>query len=529
MALLLEAFYQSGGLLLPAISIRLFQTAWGISTLVITLMFLANLLRQWRQGQPSSPVKLWMMSISFGFWWYAMVGISNVVVGIALFEVFHDVQYLAIVWIYNRKRVDKARHVGPFMRFLFRRSGMLIGLYVGMVFAYGYVKLLADRIDRETVQQVLFGFITASTFLHFYFDGFIWKVRERSVRESLGLKGGHSENERPSGIPGWLVHSFNWSLFVIPVCLLGLSQSRRSAPTLERSYSLVAAVPDSWYAHQKLGRALESQGRIEEAMMHYHQALQINPDAVEAHNRLGIALESRGRLDEAVAQYRDALQLRPDSSEVQINLGIALRREGKLDEAIAYFRQALQLKPTSAEACVNLGIALESQGNPDEAIVQYRQALQLKPTFVEAHNNLGLALASQGRLDEAIVQYRQALELSPRYVEAYDNLGVALASEGKLEEAISQFRQALQLKPDSPEAHNNLGIALASQGRLDEAINQFRLALQARPAFAEAHNNLGRALQSQGNVETDPEALSGGARAGREPVGGFSGRSLRRR
>jgi tetratricopeptide (TPR) repeat protein len=501
MALLLETFYRSGGPLLPAMSVRLFQIIWGLATLVITLAFLSNLLQQWRRGQAVSLAKLCMMTISFGFWWYAMVGISNVVVGIALFEVFHDVQYLAIVWSYNRKRVDRGRYVGAFMGFLFRRSGMMIGLYVGMVFTYGYVKLLADRIDREIAQQVLFGFITASTFLHFYFDGFIWKVRERSVREGLGLRGGQTESDRHSGTPEWLVHSLNWSLFVVPVCLFGFSQARGSAPTLEQSYSLVAAVPGSWYAHQKLGSALESQGKIEEAIEHYRQALHINPEAADAHNRLGVALESQGRLDEAIDHYHQALNSRPEFAEAEVNLGIALRNQGKLEAAIAYFRQALQLKSTSAEACVNLGLALEAEGKPDEAIAQYRRALQLKPAMVEAHNNLGLALASLDRLDEAITQYRQALQLSPSYAEAYDNLGAALASEGKLEEAISQFHQALQLKPDSPEAHNNLGIALASQGKLEEAISQFRLALQARPTFAEAYTNLGKAFQSQGNVE----------------------------
>ena len=442
-----------------------------------------------------------MMLVSFSFWWYAMVGIANVVVGIALFEIFHDVQYLAIVWIYNRKRVDRARYVGPFMRFLFRRSGVMVGLYVGMVFAYGYVKLIADRMDRESVQRLLFGFITASTLLHFYFDGFIWKVREKSTRESLGLEGGRVEKDSPAGIPAWLVHGLKWSLFVVPVCLLGYTQWRSGVPTLEQSANLMAAVPDSWYAHRKLGMALESQGRTEEAITHYRRALQINPDAFEVHNRLGMALESQGKLDEAIDCYRQALQLRPGLSETEINLGIALRSQGKLDEAITCFRQALQFKPTSAEAYVNLGIALESQGNPNEAIAQYRQALRLKPAFVEAHNNLGLALASQGGFDEAIAQYRQALQLDPKYVEAHNNLGTALAAGGKLDEAISQFRQALQLKPDSPEGHNNLGIALASQGKLDEAISQFRQALQARPAFAEAHNNLGLALQSQGHFK----------------------------
>ena len=48
-------------------------------------------------------------------------------VGIALFEVFHDVQYLTIVWIFNVNRVDRNPGVGSFARFLFRRSWSLAG------------------------------------------------------------------------------------------------------------------------------------------------------------------------------------------------------------------------------------------------------------------------------------------------------------------------------------------------------------------------------------------------------------------
>ena len=55
---------------------------------------------------------------------------ASVLVGIALFEVFHDVQYLSLVWIYNRKRVESDRSIGGFMRFVFRRSGALSGVYV---------------------------------------------------------------------------------------------------------------------------------------------------------------------------------------------------------------------------------------------------------------------------------------------------------------------------------------------------------------------------------------------------------------
>ena len=92
-----------------------------------------------RRDTRPNPVKLGLLVTSIAFWWYCNNLVSNILVGIALFEVFHDVQYLSLVWIYNRNRVEKDSNIGGFMRFVFRRSGSLVGLYVGLVLAYGSV------------------------------------------------------------------------------------------------------------------------------------------------------------------------------------------------------------------------------------------------------------------------------------------------------------------------------------------------------------------------------------------------------
>ena len=110
--------------------------------------------------------------------------------GIALFEAFHDVQYLAIVWIYNRTRVERDQTIGGFMRFVFRRSGALIRILSGLGFGLWGVwpkRLLAS--PRNGSGTVLIGIVTASALLHFYYDGFIWKVRETQTRTMLGIEG----------------------------------------------------------------------------------------------------------------------------------------------------------------------------------------------------------------------------------------------------------------------------------------------------------------------------------------------------
>ena len=48
------------------------------------------------------------------------------------------------------------------MRFVFRRSGALIGVYVGLVMAYGALGFTQSAITVESMRHVLIGIITAS-------------------------------------------------------------------------------------------------------------------------------------------------------------------------------------------------------------------------------------------------------------------------------------------------------------------------------------------------------------------------------
>src|SRR5213593_2224130 len=223
----LEGFYGCG---LPFISpggIHALQQTLLFAAVAVSILWLANYGRMWVAGTRQNPVKLALFITSVAFWWYCNNGVANILAGIALFEVFHDVQYLSLVWIYNRNRVEKDSSIGGFMRFVFRRSGSLVGLYIGLVFAYGSLGFFKDHIDVDTVKRVLTGVVAASGLLHFYYDGFIWKVRERSTRESLGLTGGAAAVLSSDFLPSWLLHGLKWvAVFVIPLAALWMGERR---------------------------------------------------------------------------------------------------------------------------------------------------------------------------------------------------------------------------------------------------------------------------------------------------------------
>src|SRR5262247_1367750 len=111
------------------------------------------------------------------------------------------------------------------MRFVFRRSGSLMGLYVGLIFAYGALGYFKSSVGVDSVKTILTGVVTASALLHFYYDGFIWKVREKSTRQSLGISGGTTDVSLGGFLPGWALHGAKWvAIFVVPLGILWFAE-----------------------------------------------------------------------------------------------------------------------------------------------------------------------------------------------------------------------------------------------------------------------------------------------------------------
>ena len=55
------------------------------------------------------------------------------------------------------------------------------------------------------------------------------------------------------------------------------------------------------------------------AAARFEAALKIRPDWAEAHNNLGIALASQGRIAEALTHFERAVQLKPDFADARAN------------------------------------------------------------------------------------------------------------------------------------------------------------------------------------------------------------------
>lgn len=88
-------------------------------------------------------------------------------------------------------------------------------------------------------------------------------------------------------------------------------------PGLAPAYGNLALV------HEALGRAKSEKRDWAAAAACYQKALALNPQFAAAEAQLGIAMHAQDRIDEAMVHYRRALQLNGGDLETQVNLGAA--------------------------------------------------------------------------------------------------------------------------------------------------------------------------------------------------------------
>jgi len=475
-SLLFRAYSSGVPLLQPAAFAALQSVMTGVSV-ALTLIYAGYNFYLWKQGRRVNWRKLALMGIFLAATYYLYVGLEDFTTGFAVWSAFHCIQYYGIVWSFNRNRVARSQAVTRFVRFLFQPRLALVALYVGLIFLYGGINYAIQFVGDDAWRGLLLAFVATSGTLHYYYDGFIWRIREPETGKYLDLAAAEKSQEQrtPAVSRGFAamkalrrLPSRNASLthaacFGVALLALGALESWRPHSELTMRQALARTTTQAGDAHFHLGEAFHQQGRIEEAVNSYREAARLMPEFAGAETKLGLTLAKLGRRDEAIAEFERALAIEPDLSEAHYNLGLLRARGGENEAALRHFQQAFPA------------------GDP-----RALRALEAKPEAAEVLNNLGLGLMNSGDRKSAMEMFRRAAAAGPNFVSARLNLGNALLIEGDLAEAQPHFEKALALDPSNALAHNNLGLLLVRLNRRPEAIPHLQYALRTGDATVRA-------------------------------------------
>lgn len=375
--------------------------------------------------QPAAPWnKLLLLASTAAIWGWTGSSAVDVLVGVAMFEVYHAVQYLAIVWVFNAKGAQRwaAKLAGPTGELVGGACG--IGIYLVAIAAFGSLRYVAGGLGGDGGYHQAAGVFAAallstSTLLHYYFDGFIWKVREQGNQEKLGVPPGAADAKAGIAVPpakknsafSWssgLGHALKWGAFFAPLGLLVAAQERLGPDqgglrAYRQAEALAAWSPHSAEAQLQFAERALDLGRWDEAKAAAQAGVRLRPTAWRGWSVLGSVELEQGRLTEAEAAYRHAAELAPHDGRTRFNRAGALAALKQWDAAEAEYRQALALDPRSTLARDDLagmyllrGEELAQSGKPAEAVSWGTKAVALRPNHSLTELQAGLWKAQSG-------------------------------------------------------------------------------------------------------------------------------------
>jgi tetratricopeptide (TPR) repeat protein len=267
------------------------------------------------------------------------------------------------------------------------------------------------------------------------------------------------------------------------------------------------------------GRCLDRRAPLKTQIRWLYDALRaarewVKPEAEIRHlGRLAAAYQCQGKIEQAIAHYRQALSVAqqvnnlPAQSEHLGNLGLLYTAQGDNERAFGYFRQALNIahamgdRESEGNWLGNLGSAYRALGEIEQALRCHSQALEIARERGDPRSeaiwlgNLGNSHMAMGEPRQAIRAYRQAIEVATQVgdrqqqANLWGNLGNAYCAQNEAHEALAAYESALQIARELEDQDSegiwllNKCLILDQQGQRAEAI---ACAESARDALCQA-------------------------------------------
>ncbi len=303
------------------------------------------------------------------------------------------------------------------------------------------------------------------------------------------------------------------ALFVVGVVAPGaIAQAQAPAPEPPGLDDRAAA-----YHAFILGRSLEREGDVEEAVAAYRRAAELDPASSGIWAELAGLYARRNRPDEAIEAGNEALDRDPGDREAHRTLGLvyAARVESReapaqsdVDLAIDHLAQARNPGSSDLMLSITLGRLYLSTRQPAPAVEVLTDMLDRAPQFADGQVLLGRAHEALDQWAEAAAAYERAVLYAPRRARYRRRLADALANAGRAGRAIEVLEDLVRLRPDDTDGWYRLAVLELDAGDFDAAEAAARRVVELAPDELRGAYTLSRALGGKRQYREMAEVLA---------------------
>ncbi len=212
----------------------------------------------------------------------------------------------------------------------------------------------------------------------------------------------------------------------------------------------------------------------------------------------GIRYEKQGKLNEAVIQFSNALKVDKAYADAHYELGKTYIKLGTFMAGYSELMKTVDLAPNNVQARVDLGDMLLAGGAPDRAEAQAKAVLSMNANNADAHALLSKIAIRKGDLPGATTEIEHAIQLDPSKAPFHTQLaliqaggpqtpGTQAVNEASAEQ---ELQKAVQLDPNDAQARLVLAAFLEKKGDRPGAEQQYHAAIKAAPTNLRARTGL---------------------------------------
>jgi tetratricopeptide (TPR) repeat protein len=267
-------------------------------------------------------------------------------------------------------------------------------------------------------------------------------------------------------------------------------------------------------SHNKIGILFLQNNLTEDAIKHFHLAIEINPHNLEGYNNLGQAYIQSGNYKKAIEILRQGMLKGEHFTDMLNNYGFALMMDSQFEAALREFKKAIKQNKSYLEAHYNIAsLYLRSALNSNEdhflppPSIRIQRAMdhliQLKDKKIKIFDVLHekiLKLVNLNKIEQAVSlleENRKKIFLKDisNLISTNFYLKFMYGGKGLDMDTIKRYeyrlKGAIEQNADYADLWNNLGVVHLIQCRnlFLQALNEFNRALEINPDFDKAIKN----------------------------------------
>jgi len=213
-------------------------------------------------------------------------------------------------------------------------------------------------------------------------------------------------------------------------------------------------------------------------------------NSLEAAHAYALAqdLQWDGKWEEAIPLYEQAVQLDPNLGRAYAGLAATSANMGRRKDAEKYYQLAFEHidRMSDREKYRTRGGYYLANREPRKAIAEYSALVQQFPSDGAAYSNLAIANLYLRDMPKALEEGRHAVELLPRALMQLNNLALYAMYAGDFAAAAEQAQNVIKQNASSVSAYGTLAMAQTGLGRLAEAEQTYKKMESISPRGAQA-------------------------------------------